>query len=211
MAGVVPAIGRVAMPGTIPAKAKVVRNSSPEHAGESLPDLLRHGLDVVFVGINPSVYSVERGHYFARKANRFWGSLSRSALSVAARRALGVDILTPEHDRALLHHGFGFTDVVKRATPRAGDLDPAEFASGARDLIGKLETFRPRIACFQGTMGYRPFAKTLWPTGEKPELGEQPVRLGATRLFVVPSPSPANAHASPAVQTEWYDRLFAAL
>ena len=37
---------------------------------ETLPDLLREGLAIVFVGINPSVYSVRQGHYFARKTNR---------------------------------------------------------------------------------------------------------------------------------------------
>jgi TDG/mug DNA glycosylase family protein len=31
--------------------------------------------------------------------------------------------------------------------------------------------------------------------------------LGRTQVFVVPSPSPANAHFTPAQQTEWYDRL----
>jgi TDG/mug DNA glycosylase family protein len=39
------------------------------------------------------------------------------------------------------------------------------------------------------------------------ELGPQALRLGRTHLFVVPNPSPANAHFTPAEQTEWYDRL----
>jgi TDG/mug DNA glycosylase family protein len=81
-----------------------------------------------------------------------------------------------------------------------------EFVNGVHDLIGKLETFRPRIACFQGMMGFRPFLRVLDPT-LKPALGEQPLRLGGTRLFVVPSPSPANAHSSPEEQTAWYDRV----
>jgi TDG/mug DNA glycosylase family protein len=104
-------------------------------------------------------------------------------------------------------HGIGFTDVVKRATARADEVSIAEFTAGVRSLIGKLETFQPRIACFHGMMGYRPFARVHAPDLLKPELGEQPVRVGRTRLFVIPNPSPANAHASPTVQTEWYDRL----
>ena len=87
----------------------------------TLPDLLRDGLDLVFVGINPSLYSVAQGHYFARRANRFWPCFSRSALSAAARRALGNEVLLPEHDRRLPAHGIGFTDVVKRATARADE------------------------------------------------------------------------------------------
>jgi TDG/mug DNA glycosylase family protein len=175
----------------------------------SLPDLLRHGLDLVFVGINPSVYSAIQGHYFARKINRFWPAFSRSRLSEPARLALGVDRLEPEHDAVLLAYGIGFTDVVKRPTARADQLSGDEFVSGVHDLVQKLETFQPRIVCFQGMMGYRPFARVLAPDLPKPVLGEQSIRLGRTRLFVVPSPSPANAHSSPAEQTEWYDRIAA--
>jgi double-stranded uracil-DNA glycosylase len=164
----------------------------------------------VFIGINPSLYSVAQGHYFARKTNRFWPAFSASVLSEPARRALGVNRLEPVHDTILIDHGIGFTDVVKRPTARADELSPEEYTAGARDLIAKLETFQPRIACFHGIMGYRPFLRVHAPTSEKPELGERSVRIGQTRLFVIPNPSPANAHASPAVQTAWYDRLAAA-
>jgi len=168
---------------------------------------LRNDLDLVFIGINPSLYSVAQGHYFARNTNRFWPAFSRSILSEPARRALGLDRLEPAHDILLPDHGIGFTDVVKRPTARADELSIEEFAAGVRDLIAKLKTFRPRIACFHGMMGYRPFLRVHAPELLKPVLGEQPFRLGRTRLFVIPNPSPANAHASPAVQTEWYDRL----
>ena len=92
------------------------------------------------------------------------------------------------HDVMLPDHGIGFTDVVKRATARADELDPAEFAAATRELVAKLETFQPRIACFQGMMGYRPFARRHAPALPKPVLGEQPLRIGRTRLFVVPNP-----------------------
>jgi TDG/mug DNA glycosylase family protein len=116
----------------------------------------------------------------------------------------------PSHDAALLDFGIGFTDVVKRPTARADELSAQEYAAGARDLVAKLETFQPRIACFHGMMGYRPFVLGYAPMSPKPLLGEQPIRIGRTRLFVIPNPSPANAHASPAEQTAWYDRLAAA-
>lgn len=177
----------------------------------TLPDLIRPGLDLVFIGINPSIYSVVQGHYFARKTNRFWPAFSRSRLSAPIRAALGVGHLEPAHDTVLPDFGIGFTDAVKRPTAQANELTAAEFAQGVRDLTVKLETFRPRIACFQGMMGYRPFLKHLAPDAPKAELGEQPLRLGQTRLFAIPNPSPANAHASLAGQTGWYDRLAAAL
>jgi TDG/mug DNA glycosylase family protein len=177
----------------------------------TLPDLLRPRLDLVFIGINPSLYSVQQGHYFARKTNRFWPCFSASVLSEPIRRALSVGWLEPCHDVLLPDHGIGFTDAVKRATARADQLNSGEFAAGARDLVAKLERFQPRFACFQGVMGFRPFLRAHAPEHPPPVLGLQPFRIGITRLFVIPSPSPANAHASPAIQTEWYDRIAAEL
>jgi double-stranded uracil-DNA glycosylase len=177
----------------------------------TLPDLLRDELDIVFVGINPSLYSVAQGHYFARRANRFWPCFSRSVLSETARRALGVSALLPEHDLLLPAHGIGFTDVAKRATARADGLEPAELADGARLLIARIARFQPRIACFHGVTGYRPVQQALAVPGAKASLGLQAPRIGATRLFLVPNPSGLNAHYTRAEQTEWYDRLALAL
>src|SRR5271170_3771889 len=105
------------------------RRENDEVPLETLPDLVREELDIVFVGINPSVYSARQGHYFARPTNRFWPAFSRSILSAAARRGLDVAVLRPEHDAALLDYGFGFTDVVKRPTRNAAELAPGELAA----------------------------------------------------------------------------------
>jgi TDG/mug DNA glycosylase family protein len=174
----------------------------------TLPDLLRPGMDLVFVGINPSIYSVERGHYFARRTSRFWPAFSRSRLSEPARRALGVDVLGPENDRDLLDFGIGFTDVVKLPSRNASQIDPAEFATWAPKLVERLAPIRLGVACFHGVTGYRPFLRyALGIRRDAIELGPQPETIGATRLYVVPNPSPANAHVTPAEQTAWYSRL----
>ncbi len=188
-----------------------ISSRARDAAAFTLPDLVRTDLDVIFVGINPSSFSVAEGHYFARKTNRFWPAFSRSVLSLEAREALGVARLEPAHDRALLDHGFGFTDAVKRASPRATDILPAELAAAVEGLVAKLEQYRPRIACFHGIMAYRHVHRALTRTRTDPVLGAQPLRLGSTRLFLVPNPSPANAHFTPADQAEWYDRLASAL
>jgi double-stranded uracil-DNA glycosylase len=181
------------------------RSASDDPA--TLPDLLRPRLTVVFVGINPSIYSVEQGHYFARRTNRFWPALSRSILSLGIRKALGVDMLLPEHDRLLPEYGFGFTDAVKRASVRATEISPAEFAAGVQDLVAKLEEFAPRFACFHGIMAFRPLYRALTGTKTEPRLGAQELCIGTTRLFLAPSPSGANAHFTPADQTRAYDEL----
>jgi double-stranded uracil-DNA glycosylase len=173
----------------------------------TLPDLLREGLDVVFVGINPSVFSVERGHYFARSTNRFWPCLSRSALSRVARQALSVERLGPEHDRALLDYGIGFTDLVKRATLKASDLTQSELAAGVQHLLAKLDQYQPRIACFHGITGYHHVHRARTGMATESRFGLQELCIGPTRLYLVPNPSGANAHFTPKDQTRWYNRL----
>lgn len=177
----------------------------------TLPDLLCEHLDIVFVGINPSLFSAAQGHYFARKINRFWPAFSRSRLSRAARAGLGVERLEPVHDRMLQAYGFGFTDLVKRPSPRSTDLARNEPRDGVAALARKLERFKPRFACFHGVTVGRPVQKSLASHLPEIGLGLQPYRIGATRIFVVPNPSPANAHFTPADQTNWYDALADAL
>lgn len=177
-----------------------------------LPDLFLRGLDVVFVNLNPAIYSVEQGHYFARKSNKFWPCISASKLTLAMRVALGVDRLGPEHDVLLPKFGIGFTDLVERPTARAGEVSATEFVAGAEVLLKKLERFQPRIACFQGITGYRYVHASFADVSDRPPLlGLQAAHAGRTRFFLVPNPSGANAHYTRAEQTQWYDRLSDAL
>jgi double-stranded uracil-DNA glycosylase len=173
----------------------------------TLPDYLRPHLRLVFIGINPGFYSVARGHYFARSTSRFWPGFSKSKLSLPIRRELGVDVLLPEHDSQLPRFGIGFTDVVKRPSGNAADLTTRDFERSAPLLLKKLRRFRPQVACFHGLTAYRPFLKIVLRCDVSPALGPQPQLIGATRLFVVPNPSPANAHFTMTDQAMWYDRL----
>ena len=174
----------------------------------TLPDYLDHGLDLVFIGINPGLYSVQRGHYFARASSRFWRAFSVSKLSEPVRRGLGTDTLKPEHDSALPQFGVGLTDVIKRPSANAGELSFSEFEEWCPALLEKLTRYAPRVACFHGLTGFRPFRKlALTSDGRVPRLGPQVESIGLTRLYVVPNPSPANAHFTLTDQIAWYDSL----
>lgn len=174
----------------------------------SLPDYLEPGLDLVFVGINPGLYSVAQGHYFARKTSRFWPAFSASKLSRNVRSGLRLEILAPQHDALLPRFGIGFTDVVKRPSANVADLTIKDFERWIPVFLDKLQRYKPRVACFHGIMGFRPFLKMgLKCFHREPALGAQPERVGDTWLFVVPNPSPANAHFRIADQIAWYDRL----
>jgi double-stranded uracil-DNA glycosylase len=175
---------------------------------QTLPDYLDHGLDLVFIGINPGLYSVRQGHYFARQSSRFWPALSASKLSARIRQKLGTSVLKPEHDSVLPRFGIGLTDVIKRPSANAGELNPNEFIEWSPGLLEKLNHYAPRVACFHGLTGFRPFLRfALGITDRMPVLGAQPHVIGSTRLFVVPNPSPANAHFTLTDQIGWYDRL----
>lgn len=175
---------------------------------KTLPDYLAPGLDLVFIGINPGLYSVEKGHYFARSTSRFWPAFSASKLSEQVRRGLNASVLGPAHDAELLRFGIGLTDTVKRPTANAAGLTRSDFEMWIPILLKKLQHYRPRVACFHGITAYRPFLElAMQSPGRKPVLGEQAQMIGETRLFVVPNPSPANAHFTVHDQASWYDRV----
>jgi double-stranded uracil-DNA glycosylase len=147
---------------------------------KTLPDHLAHGLKLLFIGINPGLYSAEVGHYYARPGNLFWWALSNSGM---LPQPMG-----PENDADLLKLGIGLTDVVKRPTHSSGDLRQDEFDAGAKRLLSTLQNYSPRVACFVGLLGATAFL------GRHVKAGPLREKIGSTRLFAIPSPSRRNAH-----------------
>ncbi len=167
---------------------------------ETLPDYLQEGLDIVLVGLNPSLYSVEVGHYFATPRNRFWRAVNRSGL-LAEPLDANTDYRMPEQ-------GIGLTDVVKRPTRGASDLRAADYREWAPVLKAKLERFQPLIVCFHGAVAYRSYLRYAEGVRESSiELGLQPHTIGRSSVFLVPNPSPANAAYSLDVLVCWYEAL----
>lgn len=164
-----------------------------------LPDYLEKDLDIVFVGLNPSLYSARVGHYFANPRNRFWTALNRSGL-------VGRE-LSPEQDASLLGYRIGFTDVVKRPTPQASGLSASDYRQWTPVLKAKLLEYQPRIICFHGLTGYKAYLRYAEGLEEKPLLGLQERSIGKSRVFVVPNPSPANARFSVNDLINWYEQL----
>ena len=165
----------------------------------TLPDHLREGLDILFVGLNPSQYSAEVGHYFANPRNRFWPAFNMSGL-------VGRPV-TFDEDATLLDDGIGFTDVAKRPTPMGSGLRAAAFREWAPVLKGKIVRFAPKLVCFHGLMAYKGYLQHGEGVKEQAQLGLQDRTIGASAVFVVPNPSPANAKYSLNDLAEWYGRL----
>jgi TDG/mug DNA glycosylase family protein len=146
-----------------------------------LPDLLAPGLDVVFCGINPGLYSAAVGCHFGRPGNRFWPTLHRAGFTDRQ--------LSPFEQGSLLPYGCGITNLVDRATRGAAELTAEELARGGKRLRRKLARYRPRALAVLGIEAFRrAFDRPLAVPGRQPE----PVET--VEVWVLPNPSGANAH-----------------
>jgi thymine-DNA glycosylase len=160
---------------------------------KTLPDYLRGGLDLVFVGINPGMKSAATGHHYAGAGNHFWPLLHESGLVS--------EPLTYEQDARVLEWNIGLTNLVERASPSLADLSPDELRAGARKLRKKLEPHAPRVVCFNGKRIYEVFA------GHRCEFGIQPEHIGAATVFVVPSTSARTAAYQRADKLKYFVQL----
>lgn len=149
-----------------------------------LVDVVAEGLAVIFVGINPGLASVARGHSFATPANRFWPALYRSGFTPRLMRA--------EQEGELPGFRLGITSIVRRPTARAAELSVRELVIGGRDLAERARTLRPEWLAMLGVTGYRA-AFGIRQAG----LGLQAEMVGGARVWVLPNPSGLNAHYPP--------------
>jgi 8-oxo-dGTP pyrophosphatase MutT (NUDIX family) len=101
----------------------------------------------------------------------------------------------------LLKEGVGVTNAAYRTTPGSGDLRRSDFAGSAERLEALVRELNPRWLAFVGKEAYRGVFN------ERPELGLQERTLGDTRLFVLPSTSPANAAVPWSERLEWFFEL----
>ena len=169
---------------------------------KTLPDYLSPGLDIVSIGLNPSLPSVRDGFYFANPRNRFWRALNASGL---VPELLEPGIAATE----ILFHQYkiGFTDVVKRPTAGGNELRAADYREWAPLLKEKIEKNAPAVAWFHGKQAYVNYLRHAEGLREKPDWGAQLFAVGKTRLFVTPNPSPANAAYSLDDLGDWYRQL----
>jgi TDG/mug DNA glycosylase family protein len=147
----------------------------------TLPDTVGPGMRLLVCGLNPSVYSADAGVGFARPGNRYWAA------------ALAAGVVTRDRDtrHALATDGIGMTDLVKRATPRAGELTRDEYRAGAARVERLVEWLEPGAICFVGLAGWR---AAIDP---RAQAGLQPKPFGGRPAYVMPSTSGLNARVPP--------------
>ncbi|HEV2971063.1 MAG TPA: G/U mismatch-specific DNA glycosylase [Pirellulales bacterium] len=161
-------------------------------------DVIDHGLQVLFVGINPGLYSAAIGHHFGRPGNRFWPAMHAGGFTPR--------VLPPFEEIRLLDYRLGITNIVGRATATADELTRAELQQAAKRLERKVRRYRPRFVALLGLTSYRAaFGRP------RAVLGRQPERLAGATLWLLPNPSGLNAHHQPADLARLFKELQAAV
>lgn len=143
----------------------------------TLSDIVSPRMRLLICGLNPSPASADNGVAFARPGNRFWPALLAAGLADIDRDPAAL----------LRHHHIGMTDLVKRTTRRADELEPTEFVAGVARVDRMVQWLAPTALCFVGLVGWR----TAVDKRAKP--GWQERLIGGRPAYVMPSTSGLNA------------------
>lgn len=154
-----------------------------------VPDLVGPDLRLLFVGINPGLWTAATRTHFAHPANRFYPALLAAGIITSP---ISPSAGMTDEDRDLLRaRGIGITNVVRRATARASELTDDELRAGGLELVETVRRTAPRVVAIAGITAYR---TAFGRRGAV--LGRQPEPLAGAELWVVPNPSGLNAHAT---------------
>lgn len=169
-----------------------------------VPDLLpsapREPLRLLFVGINPGLWTAATSTHFAHPGNRFYPALLMGGV---IERPIDPANGMSEEDRAMMRsRGIGITNLVRRATVKASELTATELREGGTALTALVERERPQVVAVAGITAYR---KAFGLPKAVP--GRQPRDLAGAELWVVPNPSGLNAHETVATLAEAYRRV----
>jgi double-stranded uracil-DNA glycosylase len=148
----------------------------------TIPDLVGPDVRLLFVGINPGLWTAATLTPFASPTNRFWPALLEAG--VIPRLPGYTRGLTEEERAAFTGAGLGVSNIVERATAAADELTRDEIRAGAERLEEKIAGWRPRVVAVLGLGAYRTGFRR-----PKAAAGRQPERLAGAELWALPNPS----------------------
>ena len=155
----------------------------------TVADLLPNPLNLLFVGINPSLWTAATGAHFARPGNRFYPALHWARITASLIDARNGYRESDLHE--LVSRGIGNSNICPRATARADELSREELREGAGRLNRLVADHRPRVVAVLGITAFR----TAFAAPEA-VVGQQESPWPDTQLWVAPNPSGLNAHSS---------------
>ncbi len=161
--------------------------------GQEVEDLIGPGLRLLFVGINPGLWTAAVQTHFAHPGNRFYPALFRAGITeYEMDRSAGMKEVDRQY---LISRGIGITNLVSRATAKASELSSDELREGGERLLRTVADCRPKVVAVAGITAYREgFGQRKASAGRQPEDPESAVRWSGAKLWVVPNPSGLNAH-----------------
>jgi TDG/mug DNA glycosylase family protein len=163
----------------------------------TVADLVGPGLRLLFVGINPGLWTAATQTHFAHPGNRFYPALlAGGVIERPIDRGVG---MTAGDRQYMIDRGIGITNVVARATAKASEVHADELRAGGERLREFVIAHRPAVVAVAGITAYR----TAFGM-PKAVMGEQPDRFEGARLWVVPNPSGLNAHETTATLAAAY-------
>lgn len=169
------------------------------YRGATVDDMIGPEVQLLFVGINPGLWTAAVNTHFARPGNRFWPAMHLAG--VTAGEVDASDGLTDAQRAALIDAGVGITNIVDVATARADELTADELAAGGERLRALVRQHEPAVVAVLGVTAFRQaFGRRGTVIGPQDDLFE------ASRLWVLPNPSGLNAHETVASLASWYRR-----
>ncbi len=158
-----------------------------EYENTTVPDLIGDDLRLLFVGINPGLWTAATQTHFAHPSNRFYPALLKAG--IIQQPINREDGMTTADREAFVAEGLGITNLVHRATAKASELNAAELREGGEQLAELVRDRAPIVVAVAGITAYRTAFGRSHAT-----VGEQPDRFEGARMWVVPNPSGLNAH-----------------
>lgn len=182
---------------------RFTRAELEEYRGCEVDDLVGPGLRLLFVGINPGLWTAAVKTHFAHPTNRFYPALAAAGITAyEVDRVAGMN----DADRAhLIARGVGITNLVRRASARASELSPEELREGGARLQRFVAEHRPAVVAIAGVTAYRnAFGARGAVLGRQPDTLESAAHWSGAALWVVPNPSGLNAHETVATLAAAY-------
>jgi double-stranded uracil-DNA glycosylase len=146
-----------------------------------LPERLRPGLALVFCGTAAGRKSALEQAYYAHGQTKFWTTLH--AVGLTPR------LFSPQDYPLLDELDIGLTDIAKFTFGMDHQLPREALGTQAAEALrARIRKFAPRHLAFTSLKAGRTVM------GPKARAGEQTQKLGAARVWILPSPSPLAAN-----------------
>jgi len=168
-----------------------------DFVGFTVDDLVPENVKLLFVGINPGLWTAAVNAHFARPGNRFWPALHRAGITT---REIDASCgLVAEDREELTTKGIGISNICPIATARADELSKEQLRAGGRSLRELVQRTSPRVVAILGVTAYRQAFGNV-----KVGIGRSVDPFEGAELWILPNPSGLNTHEAVDSLAQWY-------